>query len=35
MKDTPDFIKKVRDIKEDTRDTILISMNRKSLYTNL
>ena len=35
IKDTLHFIKKVKDIHEDTRDTILVSMNVKSLYTNI
>ena len=35
MKDTPDFIKKVGYIQEDTGDTILVSMDVKSLYTNI
>ena len=35
VRDTPDFIKNVRDIQEDTRDIILVSMDVKSLYTNI
>ena len=35
VKDTPNFIKKVRNIQEDTRDKILQSMDLKSLYANI
>ena len=34
VKDTPDFIKKLRDIQEETGDTILLSMDVKCPYTN-
>ena len=34
VNDSPAFIKKVRDIQEDSRDTILVYMDMKSLYTN-
>ena len=32
---TSDFIKRVRNIREDAKDTILVFMNMKSLYTNI
>lgn len=32
---TSDFIKRVRNIREDAKDTILVFMNIKSLYTNI
>ena len=35
VKDITSFIKKVRNIQEDTRDTILQSMDLKSLYANI
>ena len=35
VKDTSDFVKKVRDVQEDTRHTILVSMDVKPLYSNI
>ena len=35
IKDPPDFIKKATDIQEDIKNTILVSMDVKSLYTSI
>ena len=35
VKDGPYFIKKVRGVQEDRRNTILVSMNVNSLYNNI